>query len=247
MNAWVRGPLTLFSRGAVMANAARMATTLSRGNAVLGSVRVRGDPLAAAAIPCDLLRALSQRGITMRPTLVPSVEQGLLGKALITSNEIDVVSGLKKVEHELDNIASSVLKVERDIEATVEDRSKAVKKRAEIRENAAGRQDVAQEIAEFQSTINYLEKKEQSLRDEKKSLRDKEKSIREEHREPMAGTSEENTTLLEEIKKLQEAIKYKEWSREGCVQSLFMRRTCAYSFLVYAGVSQSWGILTQSS
>ncbi len=84
---------------------------------MLGCVRVRGDPLAGATIHCDPLRALLQIGMAMWPTLVPSVEQGSLGKASITSNEIDVVSAMKKVEDELDKIATSILKVERDIEA----------------------------------------------------------------------------------------------------------------------------------
>ena len=182
MNALLRGPLTVLSRRAPMANAAQMATILPRGNAVLGSVRVRGDPLASAAIPGDLLCALLQRGVRMRPTLVPSVEQGLLGKGLISSNEIDVVSGLKKVEDELDKIATSILKVERDIEATVEDRSKAVEKLAQIRANAARRQDFAEEIAELKDSINYIAQKEQSLRDKEKSLLDKEKSLRDERK-----------------------------------------------------------------
>ena len=114
----------------------------------------------------------------MRPTLVPSVEQGSPGKALITSNEINVVSAMKKVEDELDKIATSILKVERDIEATVEDRSKAVEKLDQIRANAARRQDFAEEIAELRDSINYLEKKEQSLRDKETNLRDERKQIK---------------------------------------------------------------------
>ena len=148
---------------------------------MLGSVRVRGDPLAGAAIPCDLLRAL-QRGITVRPTLAPSVEQGLLGKGLVSSNGIDVVSGLKKVEDELDKIASSILKVERDIEATVEERSKAVEKLDQIDANGAGQPQFSGQIAKLEGTIKYLAQKEQSLRDKEKSLRDEKKSLLDERK-----------------------------------------------------------------
>ncbi len=163
----------------------------------------------------------------MRPTLVPSVEQGSLGKTLITSNEIDVVSGLKKVEDELDKIASSILKVERDIEATVEDRSKAAEKLAQIRANAAGRQDFAEEIAELQGTINYLENKEQSLREEKIRLLDERKS------------------LLDDKKLIKRGNSAQLWSGEGstCRRSL----TSSYTCLICVGFSQGWRILTLSS
>ena len=230
----LRGTVTLLSRRAVMANATPMATALPRCNAVLGGVRVLGDSLAGAAIPCTLLRVLLQRGITMRPTLVPSVEQGSLGKTLITSNEIDVVSGLKKVEDELDKIASSILKVERDIEATVEDRSKAAEKLAQIRANAAGRQDFAEAIAELKDSINYLSQKEQSLRDKEKSLR--EEKIR---------LLDERKSLLDDKKLIKRGNSAQLWSGEGstCRRSL----TSSYTCLICVGFSQGWRILTLSS
>ena len=92
------------------------------------------------------------------------------------------------------------------------------------RENAAGRQGVAQEIAEFQSTINYLEKKEQSLRD-------KERSIRGEHRQPVANVLEQNKKYEEKIIKLEEEIKFKAWAGEGCVCS---RCSCTGQILTRA-------------